>query len=151
MNPQHQSKSAFLWCLLNAASFFYLSEMLLLQKLKLALASDGTRNYNKVILCKLLWMIKGKYQQKSRRFIPARSSACGPLRRISRTPPALSGGKRSRQNCLLGEKIININIKLQIYDFIFPWLTVLGDLFLPSGFSLRLHASVAPETQMEKT
>lgn len=65
------------------------------------------------------------------RLIPARSSACAPLRCISHTPPSLSGGKRSRQNCLLSKTIpkAGMRIKLQVWHFIFTinthWRSVL--------------------------
>lgn len=66
------------------------------------------------------------------RFIPACSSACAPLRCISHTPPSLSGGKRSRQNCLLKNKTIPsaaMRINVQVWHFIFTinthWRSVL--------------------------
>lgn len=49
------------------------------------------------------------------RFIPARSSACAPSRCISHTPPSLSGGKRSPQNCLLRQTNPPAGMRIQLH------------------------------------
>lgn len=101
MNSPHQSqKKASLICL--KALFFLWGFEDAASPAKLELVFD---------------LIKNTYQNKSpglgrkgwmradeRRAIPARASACAPWGCIAHTPPSLSGGKRSRQNCLLANK-----------------------------------------------